>query len=452
MVQLRGRVGRHANTGIHCQNWKDDQEVVIGLLNGIPVADGGAWHGLNGRVVAGIASEPLYRAILLFEKKHFRHQSGFVDPNGKMFPLMLKLGTRSYLPPPPPAAPPPKGQWDDLKSASVLAGLRKGLEDDGSLSQGDIVEIIRSTLSDGIVSATELADLSVIATTSRSISPRSKKMLTTFVTDVGGTIKERNSLATVKQQWAADRACDFLKGSGGKSFPHLDRDEVGLGLLMRIANPGLLNQGKADLCGPAAMLYEVASDNPGRYAKFAIDLFENGKASINNLDIKPGSDLRTYNLPSDSGLAPVDWMTMASLRDSENWLYDYNTYDDEDSGTKSKELSQWFAKSGYSDVRNTVDEDHADQHNIEEASRLFGLGYSVCLSINACMLNAATQTDTSKKHNHLVVLQSQVDLSGGNARLKIFTWGQRDFQVPQGAALTVEDFLKNYYGFVAGKP
>lgn len=73
-MPLRGRVGRRARTGAHCQNWKSDQEIVIALLNRIPVADGGAGGSLNGRVVAGLASDGLYQAILRFQKQHFPHQ------------------------------------------------------------------------------------------------------------------------------------------------------------------------------------------------------------------------------------------------------------------------------------------------------------------------------------------------------------------------------------------
>jgi hypothetical protein len=55
-MPLRGRVGRHANSGVQCQNWLEDQQTVIALLNLIPAADGGAEASLAGRVVAGIAS------------------------------------------------------------------------------------------------------------------------------------------------------------------------------------------------------------------------------------------------------------------------------------------------------------------------------------------------------------------------------------------------------------
>lgn len=68
------------------------------------------------------------------------------------------------------------------------------------------------------------------------------------------------------------------------------------------------------------------------------------------------------------------------------------------------------------------------------------------------MLHADKQTKTSRGPSHVVVLQSPIDRSGGYVKFKVFTWGQRDYQVPQGAALSEADFLENYYGYVAGKP
>ena len=111
-MPLRGRVGRHTQQGgRHCQNWQDDQQTVIALLNRIPSHDGGAGGGLNGnmggRIVAGMASDPLYRAISAFEDKHFpRQRSGFVDPRGPMLRRMEELAARSAKTP---ASRPPPG-------------------------------------------------------------------------------------------------------------------------------------------------------------------------------------------------------------------------------------------------------------------------------------------------------------------------------------------------------
>jgi hypothetical protein len=91
-MSLRGRVGQHGIGGRQCQNWMEDQQSVIDVLNRIPVNKGGAGGKLRGRIVLGIASHALNLAILQFEDMYFPGQrSGFIDPNGKMWVRMLDL-------------------------------------------------------------------------------------------------------------------------------------------------------------------------------------------------------------------------------------------------------------------------------------------------------------------------------------------------------------------------
>jgi hypothetical protein len=110
-MPIRARVGRHTQQGgRHCQNWVDDQNIVIALLNKVPTAQGGAGGSLRPRVVAGIASNDLYAAIVTFETKNFPgHHSGYIDPGGPMMQKLEALSTPVAVPIPPPivAAPPP---------------------------------------------------------------------------------------------------------------------------------------------------------------------------------------------------------------------------------------------------------------------------------------------------------------------------------------------------------
>src|SRR5262245_2706003 len=101
---LRGRVGRHARAGgRQCQNWIEDQQTVIGLLNRIAANDGGGGGILGGPIVAGISSDALYRAIAQFEDRHFPGQrSGFVDPGGAMLKRMEELAGGTANTPPAP--------------------------------------------------------------------------------------------------------------------------------------------------------------------------------------------------------------------------------------------------------------------------------------------------------------------------------------------------------------
>jgi hypothetical protein len=128
-MALRGRVGRHTQAGgRHCQNWADDQQTVIDLLNRISVADGGAGGGLGGRVVAGIAGDALYNAIRRFEDKYFPGQrSGFLDPGGPMLRRMEELAGRLLAPPP---VAPPVPDEPPVPVLYPLEALRRSVLDD----------------------------------------------------------------------------------------------------------------------------------------------------------------------------------------------------------------------------------------------------------------------------------------------------------------------------------
>lgn len=452
-MPLRGRVGRHARTGRHCQNWKVDQQTVIDLLNRIPIKAGGAEGMLKPPVVAGYAADALYSSILYFQDRHYpAEMSGFVDPGGRVLAAMEELAARPW-----PAAPPPV-VWENIKSGSVDKALRAALNDDLRIDHGEVVEIIRATLSNGVVSTAELADLKLIADNSKSLLPRSKALLNDFKFYVEFTTEGRGPFRfpAEKHRFAADMVCNFMKRSGRTYFPKLSRDTVGLGLLMRIANPGLLRQGSASLCGPAALLHNIATDRPGEYAQYAIRLYEEGKATLGSrLHVKPGSDVRSY---TPSGISEVDWLTMASLRDSENWFFDYDSTGREFAGiTVPGELVDWFRKAGYSDVQedtNLTNLTSKGAGTVADANKLFDSGYRVCLFISANMMEEADQrTRGSIFTRHWIVQRSRIDLSNGKTKVTVFSWGQGDYQIPSGKQeLTEDEFLGNFYGYVAAKP
>jgi len=454
-MPLRGRVGRHANTGVQCQNWLEDQQTVIALLNLIPAADGGAEASLAGRVIAGISSDALFKAILRFQKQYFpAQQTGFVDPGGPVLTRIEMLASR-----PTAAAPKAAGQWGEFQSGSVPRALREALADDHFLNQVKVAEIMRSALSNGTVSTRELTDLQTVADKSRSIMPRSKAMLELFVKRANDEIKKRGPYKLVPSTriYAANLVCDFLRRAGHGHWPHLDRDEVGVGMLMRIAYPSSVDQNQTNLCGPAATLFNVLTDRPGAYARFAIDMYERGEAKMVDISVQPKSDLLSYALPSGQ-IDPVDWLTLASMRNSSDWFIHYDSADGTFSGaTTPMELAYWFTRAGYSDVKEDANLAYHRRYtdNMDEASRLFSAGYRVCLLIDDPMIHQGTQAESGSrvlKDRHWVVLQSEIDRSGGIVEMTIYTWGDGHYKVPKSGVLSLDDFLMNYYGYVAGKP
>ena len=70
---------------------------------------------------------------------------------------------------------------------------------------------------------------------------------------------------------------------------------------------------------------------PHLYTQYVIDLYRTGEARIGDLHVKPSAGCRAYQSPRDK-IHPVDWIALASLRDSENSFLDYSSANDTAAG------------------------------------------------------------------------------------------------------------------------
>jgi hypothetical protein len=203
-------------------------------------------------------------------------------------------------------------------------------------------------------------------------------------------------------------------------------------------------------------MFGLAADQPGTYAKFAIELFEKGKAQLGrHLTISPHPLMRFTN--PGNNIDQADWMTLGGLRSSENWLVDYVSTDQEVGGiTIPTELAIWLGDAGYRDVRDETNlVRDKGEGNLMEASRLYQAGYRTILFIDSGMLKTATQSaDSGILDRHWVVLRSKVTIANGNVSFMIYTWGDGERSVPQdpNVPLSLSDFLQNYHGYVTAKP
>lgn len=60
------------------------------------------------------------------------------------------------------------------------------------------------------------------------------------------------------------------------------------------------------------------------------------------------------------------------------------------------------------------------------------------------MIETETQAESGGlRDRHWVVLRSRIDRAGGNVKMKIFTYGDGDYQVPKKGVLPLDDFLMN---------
>ena len=251
---------------------------------------------------------------------------------------------------------------------------------------------------------------------------------------------------------ALTRIADFAAGSGTSAFPAFTRATIVAGLRERVADPTKIDTTSVNLCGPAALFYCLAKDNPDLYVQYVVDLFTKGEANIGKLKVKPGRDCRNAR-PDTSQIAPVDWIALASLRDSENAILDYESIDDTVAGaTMPSGLAAWFTACGYSQVRNDTNVFICKGRGaIDTAHQLRLQGRRVCLFICDNMLYRDHDTDLSLHPDHWVVLESPASVVNGTISIRVFSWG-RICMVPPTGTLDVDHFCRNFYGFVAALP
>lgn len=342
--------------------------------------------------------------------------------------------------------------------------MRQIAERDGIISHPDIVNLIRSTLDQGSISLEERRNLLELA--SRSNSYRAKKLIERFNDAI-----INNNLGSGNLQlpaFAANRVCDFLMKSDSGCFPGLDRDEVGIGMMMRLANPGLIDQSSASLCGPASMMYSLIKSDPMQYVNFAISLFEHGRARLGKLDIEPGTDCKNYR-PAANSIPHIEWLTLASIRDSENWFFDYDSVGDQVAGmTTPRELAKWFKKAGFSDVQDDSETwrliTQAPARLIDKANDLHRRGYHVCMLINDQLMYSSKQGNGSIIAKHWVVLTSPIQRTP-SIKFTVFSWAEGAYPIPHPSwnasagsysgptkALTESNLREHLFGIVAAKP
>jgi hypothetical protein len=213
----------------------------------------------------------------------------------------------------------------------------------------------------------------------------------------------------------------------------------------------IIDQKNTTLCGPVGFLYSLAFDSPAAYAKFGIDLYEHGRAMLGRMEIKPSSDCRNYFPPAP--LSHGEWLTAGSLRDSENFFFDYDS-EGASGGSSTNEVAWWFERAGYTDVHQ---DDNAfmsrNPGDISLVNRYFNNGYRVVLRINDKLLYKTTQADSSHRGNHFVILRSPITVTGQTVSLTVYTWGLGQHQVPApNTQLSPGGFLEHWYGYVAAKP
>ena len=272
--------------------------------------------------------------------------------------------------------------------------------------------------------------------------------------------KTRKTKSARKTDLAADKKAalklveKFIGHMKPPAFKHFRRIDVAEGLIERINQPSLIDQ-PGMVCGPAALMYVLARDFPVKYTRFVIDLYERGTAWLMGPDkgfrVTPNQSLLNFK-PKDENA--VDWITMASLRDSENTFFNYSTRgkrDDWFGYTMPGEFAKWLRKLGYKEVIDQTNlKNVKGEANLVKAKELQKQGYRVFLLIHSHALSTGRLKSCSPLEgaNHWVVLTSPITISP-RLKFKVFSWA--DFYSIPKEGSSRRWAMEHYYGFVAAR-
>ncbi|MCB9453075.1 MAG: hypothetical protein H6672_16690 [Anaerolineaceae bacterium] len=232
-------------------------------------------------------------------------------------------------------------------------------------------------------------------------------------------------------------------GSTTTSWPNLDRVKVLERLKLLQGNANLFDQGPIGLCTAAAFYHHIIQRDPLQFYLFGSGLLSLGVAFLGNLKVVPGDDLRgaDYN-----GLAKryanfppqADWMLMSALRDSENWLFDFEGSPDENIAmlTSAREMSEWYTQTGfYQSVSYSTDTSRQDISKIQKKAN-----NHIALWISVKLLG------DPRDGTHMITLESPItiDVANNKVTFDYWTWAQP----VKTLATTVDALEANYMGSI----
>ena len=288
------------------------------------------------------------------------------------------------------------------------------------------------------------------------------------------------------KEWALQLVKDFKARGAQANQAHpcakdglwlnVCRNKVAEGLENRIVFPRYLNQKSTNVCGVAAFVRQWIEDDPIGFAWLGISLYEKGhgylgRGKYHGKEIKPSKELLNSPIPTtpynDSVILGqqmnhADWIVMASIREAFNSVFNYSA-DEGIFAIKAwnfpSEVVATFKAAGYTSVVEDTDWGNPQGlENLLEASRKLQNKWRVVLLIDARMLDDKKMDSQSviAASDHWIGLQGAINVSlvGSEYRVskfKVFTWGGERTVPEKLPDVSVENLLKNYYGYIAAK-
>ncbi len=197
-------------------------------------------------------------------------------------------------------------------------------------------------------------------------------------------------------------------------------------------------------------------DRPDLYARSILELWEKGETSIGSLHIKPSRGCRNpknfSNAAPGDRIPPIDWISLASLRDSENGLLNYDSPDDQTAGiTFPGALESWFTRAGASLVHDNIQLRSVSLDRLLDLLHFIGPSHHVVSLVNASMVEGGVGVGK----NHWIAWEGTPKTSNGVVTSttsfeekivasKFFSWGMVGHLATR--SYTLRQLLNDIYG------
>ena len=265
----------------------------------------------------------------------------------------------------------------------------------------------------------------------------------------------------------------FEKITDPGKWPSVKRSDVVIGLRARLMNKNLIDQAQSPNCGPASFFRTLLIDDEDTYVRAATELYDTGTTTIGQLKITPGAEL--LKSPVRYNMAAVDFITLLSLRDSDNLVLSSSGWFGSNAAgiTVPSTLLGWFKSAGFTVTASNTFLTQVEKPGFpiftsvrtkkmmaiaQEASDKRMSGYRAMLFIDSDLIGAKAKYSASSIPNHWIVLESGIvwdlpDQDGAAVNGQMWTWGQkvRDFAPDPTDPVQACNFALFFYGYVAVK-
>lgn len=254
----------------------------------------------------------------------------------------------------------------------------------------------------------------------------------------------------------------------GEPNDPFSKERIEAGLQSRLKEP-FPDQNFTSLCGPAAYFFCLINLSSSKYKLAVKQLWETGQTKIGELSIKPSEDgcrrVKNFYNATDGKpqIPPIDWITLASLRESENSALKLKDPAQEVAGiTLWGGMHDWVKKSGFK-IEKEFPFNYLGYNDVlvTRINRYAGDNYYVITLISASILDQGASSGTDFIPDHWIVWTDKLRLTNGSivneitdpateVRLKLFSWGENRQSLRHNMSLS--NFAKKmFYALVIKK-